>query len=101
MTLTPEDLERVWSAIEAHIESERKTARLISDARKSLAGTRNVVQQYLLAYLEHDDLKIRSRMAELLGSLGNLQAGRFPIIPHPHRLEACATRRTLQSRDDG
>jgi hypothetical protein len=57
VTLTVEELEQVWGTIEAHIESERKTEELIAAARKALAGTRNVVQQYLLSYLGHDEKK--------------------------------------------
>jgi hypothetical protein len=53
--LTVEDLAQVWGAVEAHIEAERETAALIAAAEKSLAGTRNVVQQFLLAYLAQDE----------------------------------------------
>ncbi len=55
--LSPDDLAKVWGAIEAHIAAEKKTEELIAAARKSLAGTRNVVQQYLLSYLAHDEKK--------------------------------------------
>jgi hypothetical protein len=57
VTLTVDDLESVWGAIEAHIEAERETARLVADAKRALAGTKDVVQQYLLAYLEADEQK--------------------------------------------
>jgi hypothetical protein len=57
VTLTVEDLEHVWQSIQAHIEAERKTAELVSAARKALAGTKNVVQQFLLAYLANDEQK--------------------------------------------
>jgi hypothetical protein len=57
ITLTPDDLAQVWGAIEAHIEAERKTEDLIMAAKKALAGTKDVVQQYLLAYLGHDEKK--------------------------------------------
>jgi len=56
-SLTVEELESVWGAIEAHIEAERETERLIGEARAALAGTKNVVQQYLLAYLAADEKK--------------------------------------------
>jgi hypothetical protein len=55
LNLTVEDLAQVWGAIEGHIEAERETAALIAAARKSLAGTRNVVQQFLLEYLAQDE----------------------------------------------
>ena len=57
VTLTVDDLEKVWGAIEEHIASERETGELASRAQKALAGTRNVVQQYLLAYLAADEAK--------------------------------------------
>ena len=57
LTLTPEDLAQVWQAIEAHIEAEKQTESLVAAARKALAGTKNVVQAYLLSYLEHDEKK--------------------------------------------
>ena len=57
VTLAVEDLERVWGSIEAHLESERETERLVARAREALAGTKDVVQQYLLAYLEADEKK--------------------------------------------
>lgn len=55
--LTVDDLERVWGAIEAHIEAERKTGELVAAAQDALAGTRNVVQQLLLSYLANDERK--------------------------------------------
>ncbi len=57
VSLTVEDLEHVWAAIETHIEAERKTGELVAAARKALAGTRSVVQQFLLSYLASDEEK--------------------------------------------
>jgi hypothetical protein len=55
--ITPDDIALVWTAIEAHIEAERRTGELVAAAQKALAGTRNVVQQFLLSYLAHDEKK--------------------------------------------
>jgi hypothetical protein len=55
--ITPDDIAQVWSAIETHIEAERRTGELVMAAQKALAGTRNVVQQFLLSYLGHDEKK--------------------------------------------
>ena len=55
--ITPDDIAQVWGAIEAHIEAERRTGELVMAAQKALAGTRNVVQQFLLSYLGHDEKK--------------------------------------------
>jgi hypothetical protein len=73
LSLTVEDLEHVWSAIEAHIEAERKTGELIAAARQSLAGTRNVVQEFLLSYLATDEAKHDS----LLDGLALIKRGMY------------------------
>ena len=57
VSLRVEDLEAVWGAIEAHIAAERETERLVAQAREALAGTKDVVQQYLLAYRAADERK--------------------------------------------
>lgn len=57
VSLSVEDLEGVWGAIEAHVEAENQTSKLVAEARKALAGTKDVVQQYLLSYLEADEAK--------------------------------------------
>ncbi len=57
LTVTVDDLAQVWGAIEAHIEAERKTGELVAAAQEALAGTRNVVQQFLLSYLANDERK--------------------------------------------
>jgi ribonucleotide reductase beta subunit family protein with ferritin-like domain len=71
--ITPDDIAQVWSAIEAHIESERRTGELVVAAQKALAGTRNVVQQYLLSYLGHDEKK----HDQLLDDLALIKRGMY------------------------
>jgi hypothetical protein len=73
VSLTVEDLEGVWGAIEAHIEAERETERLIAEARRALAGTKDVVQQYLLSYLAVDEKK----HDELLEGLNLIKRGMY------------------------
>ncbi len=63
--LTPDDIAQVWQAIEEHIESERRTGELVMAAQKALAGTRNVVQQFLLSYLGHDEKKNDALLEDL------------------------------------
>lgn len=70
---TVEDLESVWSAIEAHVESARETAQLVAAAQKKLAGTKHVVQQYLLSYLAADERK----HDELLDGLSLIKRGAY------------------------
>ncbi len=57
VSLSVNDLEEVWSSIQAHLDAEKETATLVAQAREALAGTRNVVQEYLLAYLAADEEK--------------------------------------------
>jgi hypothetical protein len=73
VSLTVEDLEGVWGAIESHIEAERETERLVAQAREALAGTKDVVQQYLLAYLAVDERK----HDELLDGLNLIKRGMY------------------------
>ena len=73
VSLTVEDLEAVWGAIEAHIEAERETERLVAEARQALAGTKDVVQQYLLSYLAVDEKK----HDELLEGLNLIKRGMY------------------------
>ncbi len=73
IALTVEDLEAVWGAIEAHIASERETERLVAQAREALAGTQDVVVQYLLAYLAADERKHE----ELLDGLALIKRGMY------------------------
>ena len=73
VNLTVEDLEQVWGAIEAHVEAERKTGELVAAAREALAGTRNVVQEYLLSYLGIDEKK----HDQLLEDLALIKRGMF------------------------
>ncbi len=57
VTLSVEDLARVWDAIESHVEAERRTGELVAAAREALSGTKDVVQLYLLSYLGQDEKK--------------------------------------------
>ena len=76
VTLTVDDLERVWGAIEAHIAAERETEELVAACRKALEGTKDVVQQYLLAYLAVDERK----HDQLLDGLGLIKRGMYRSV---------------------
>jgi hypothetical protein len=73
VTLSVDDLAQVWDAIEVHIEAERRTGELAAAAEKALAGTKNVVQQYLLAYLASDEKK----HDQLLDDLALIKRGMY------------------------
>lgn len=74
ITLTPEELAKIWTHIEQHIEMEKKTATLGEEALKALRGRKMVVQEYLLNYLMRDEAK----HDELLESLAKIKKGMYP-----------------------
>jgi hypothetical protein len=71
--LSVDDLAGVWDAIEAHVAAERLTGELVMAAKEALAGTKNVVQQYLLSYLGQDEKK----HDKLLEDLGLIKRGMY------------------------
>lgn len=74
VTLTPEELSRVWDKIEKHIEIEEKTVELAKEALEVLKGKKMVVQEYLLNYLLMDENKHN----RILDSLGTIKKGMYP-----------------------
>jgi hypothetical protein len=73
LTLTVDDLTAIWDAVDAHVAAERRTGELVAAAKQALEGTKNVVQQYLLSYLEHDEKKHN----RLLEDLALIKEGMF------------------------
>lgn len=73
ITLTVDDLTGIWDDVEAHVAAERRTGELVVAAQRALAGTKNVVQQYLLTYLGHDEKK----HDQLLEDLALIKRGMF------------------------
>ena len=69
-----EDLTAIWDSIEQHIEMERKTVELGKLSLAELEGTGNVVQQYLLTFLETDEKK----HDKLLSDLELIKKGMYP-----------------------
>ncbi len=74
VTLTPEELAKVWDKIEKHIEIEKKTVELAKEALEVLKGKKMVVQEYLLNYLLMDENKHN----RILDSLGMIKKGMYP-----------------------
>jgi hypothetical protein len=73
VTVSPEDLGKVWDAIEAHIESEKKVQALVDRSLEALKGTKNVLAQYLVAYLGQDE----ATHDKLLEDLALIKRGMF------------------------
>lgn len=57
VSLTPEELEKVWDLIERHIRLERQTVGMAEEALGALKGKKMVVQEYLIRYLLEDENK--------------------------------------------
>jgi len=74
VTLTPEELGKVWDSIEKHIALEKKTVELAEEALAALKGKKMVVQEYLLDYLLTDENK-HNRVLE---ALGTIKKGMYP-----------------------
>ena len=74
ISLTPEELEKVWDLIEKHIQLEKQTVGLAEEALAALKGKKMVVQEYLLRYLLDDE----SKHDRLLEQLGVIKKGMYP-----------------------
>ena len=73
-SFTPDELNKVWSLIERHIELEEKMIDTVKSLLPSLKGKRMVVQEYLLDYL----LKDETKHASLLRRLEGIKRGMLP-----------------------
>lgn len=60
-----DDLEKIWDSVEKHILIEKKTIELARGSLAALEGTKHPVQQYLLAYLLHDEQKHDKLLSDL------------------------------------
>ncbi len=74
ISLTPEELEKVWDLIEKHIQLERRTVALAEESLAALKGKKMVVQEYLLRYLLEDENK-HNHMLDLLALI---KKGMYP-----------------------
>lgn len=74
ISLSPDDLAKVWPAIENHIKSEQDMVARVREALGLLKGRGLVVQQYLLEYLLLDEEKHDALLAKLEG----VKKGMYP-----------------------
>jgi hypothetical protein len=74
VSLSPDELGKVWGMIESHIELERKTLEMAERSLETLKGKKMVIQEYLLQYLQEDEEKHNS----LLRRLGMIKKGMTP-----------------------
>ncbi len=71
VSLTPEELESIWKAIEHHIDLEKKSLEMAEQSLGLLKGKKMVLQEYLLHYLAQDEKKHN----DLLNSLEMIKRG--------------------------
>jgi len=74
VSLTPDELERVWELIERHVEIENRMVEAVKKLLPELKGKKMVVQEYLLQYLLDDEAK----HANLLKRLETIKKGMLP-----------------------
>ncbi len=75
VSLTPEEVGRVWGMIEDHIKLEQKTVTLAEKAIAAISGAKGMlVQSYLLEYLLEDEKKHNL----LLERLVSIKKGLYP-----------------------
>ncbi|MFH2203427.1 MAG: hypothetical protein ABIJ96_09955 [Elusimicrobiota bacterium] len=74
ISLTPEELGKVWDLIEQHIKMEEETVRLAKESKDALKGRKMMVQEYLLDYLIMDEEK----HDKTLETLATIKKGMYP-----------------------
>ena len=74
ITLTPEDMGKVWTSIEKHIEMETAMVQYVDETLAEIKGRKMLVQEYLLNYLKADEMKHDA----LLSLLESIKKGMYP-----------------------
>ena len=75
ITLTPEEVGKVWGKIEKHIELEKATIDLAKSSLGQIEGKKGMaIQAYLIEYL----LKDEEKHDEILEKLNEVKKGMYP-----------------------
>jgi hypothetical protein len=74
VSLSYDELDRVWALIERHIELEKKTLAMAKQSLEALKGKKMVIQEYLLNYLAEDEQKHNNLLAHLEGIKKGMRA---------------------------
>lgn len=74
VSLSPDELNRVWNLIERHTEIENSMVGIVQEALSAVKGKKMYVQEYLLKYLQEDEIK----HTNLLNALEGLKKGMLP-----------------------
>jgi hypothetical protein len=74
VTLAYEELDKIWSLIERHIELEKKTVAMAHQSLEAIKGKKMVIQEYFLNYLAEDEKKHNNLLAHLEGLKKGMRA---------------------------
>ena len=74
VSLSYDELDRVWALIEKHIELEKKTLAMAKESLEALKGRKMVIQEYLLNYLAEDEQKHNNLLTHLEGIKKGMRA---------------------------
>jgi len=74
VSITPEDLEKVWDLVDNHIRIEERTVEMAEKALEALKGRKMVVAEYLINYLLRDENKHNA----LLSDFSVIKKGMYP-----------------------
>ncbi len=74
VSMTPEELEKVWKLVENHIKIEEKTIKMARASLEALKKRKMVVCEYLINYLMKDEKKHN----DLLSEMGIIKKGMYP-----------------------
>ena len=75
VTLTPDELGKVWHLIEKHIEIEKETITIAKESLGAIEGVKGMtVQAYLLRYL----LKDEQKHDDILANLEQIKKNMYP-----------------------
>ena len=77
VSLTSDELAKVWDMIERHIDLEKKTVEIAEQAIAALKGQQGmIVQEYLLNYLLQDERKHN----DLMSHMDNIMRGIYRSV---------------------
>ncbi|MFC1847765.1 hypothetical protein ACFLXV_00425 [Chloroflexota bacterium] len=77
VSLTSDELAKLWDMIEHHIDLEKKTVEIAEQAITALKGQQGmIVQEYLLSYLLQDERKHN----DLLSHMDNIMRGMYRSV---------------------
>ncbi len=65
VSITPEELDKVWKLVENHIKIEEKTIKMAKASLDALKKRKMVVCEYLINYLMKDEKKHNDLLAEM------------------------------------